>query len=183
MEIVFKPWVGDKYDNGGLSGLRILAVGESHYVGAAGVTDPELTRKVISRYCDPNDEGLKRGFFTVVARALLRERWAAYSARCEALQKVVFYNFLQHGLEAPRQRVDERWRDHIPAFETVVHDYRPDGVIFFSKRMWKTVGCDLEQRFAKKGPRMCGVHHPAGGFRYATHLPRLEAFFAELGGS
>ena len=48
-KIIFKPFVGSRYSNGGIFGKKILVLGESHYCDESEVYE-NLTYDVLQKY-------------------------------------------------------------------------------------------------------------------------------------
>lgn len=90
---VFLPWIGSRYADDGLDGVRILALGESH----CGVEDDKhrgFTQFVVRRW------GLEKRskYFTIIAKYVLgltSDDYLRMKDRREFWQSVAFYNYIQ----------------------------------------------------------------------------------------
>jgi len=171
---VFLPWIGGKYDEGGLSGKRLLVVGESHYGSGAVSADRGFTRDIISRYV-AGKGGRTTVFYTKAARLLLRDRDADREARRDLWNRISFYNYVQSGQLKARGGIPANWSDYFSQLDGVIRALEPNLVLLLSKRLWSK----LERRLAaEEFPFDVDCHgfcHPSGRFRYDTEIPKVEA--------
>ena len=155
----FYPWVGTTYRSTGLDGLRILAVGESHYEGDIPATQ-KYTTDVVRRWVF----GGRHQYFTKVAKMLMglgRE----HSMPSELLQKtwnsISFYNYVQQLLPGPRVKpTAAMWSEAKEIFPRIVDDLQPQLVVVMGKGLGENFG-------RPPGIELCFTAHPsAGGFSY-----------------
>ena len=130
----FEPWIGEKYFSEGFRGVRVLALGESHYA-EPGLARRTFTSDVI-RECV--FEG-RAAYFTKVAKLLnnlgsgehltdqlLRETW----------DRIAFYNFVQQMLPAPRVRPSEvMWKQAQQLFPNLMTQLRPQLIVVMGKAL------------------------------------------------
>src|SRR5262245_38404790 len=88
----FHPWVGSEYRSGGVLGLRLLVLGESHHHTTPELADRDMTRIVVENYL----AGRARiRFFTSVMQVVTGREYFPYDRRRAFWDSVAFYNFVQ----------------------------------------------------------------------------------------
>lgn len=134
-ELTFQPYVGKRYENGGIFDQRITILGESHY---GSVPDVHTTSKVLSKYLNENNprEGWMNTFLKF-ERSLVG-RVTTHEDSKEIWESLLFYNYLQVLLSGPREYgTAQQYRDSIEAFFEVLNKYKPDVLIVWGKRLWQ----------------------------------------------
>ncbi len=171
----FEPWVGPKYESEGLSGVRVLALGESHYA-EPGLTRSTFTSEVV-RECVY--EG-RAAYFTKVAK-LLRGMSAGHDLPDELLRdtwdRIPFYNYVQQMLPAPRIRPSEAmWREAGELFPAVLDKLKPQVVVVMGKHLkeWFVPPSNVE---------VCFTEHPSSSsFSYEPWAGEIQAAYARVAG-
>ena len=130
----FEPWIGEKYLSEGLSGVRVLALGESHYAEPE-FASPTFTTEVV-RECVY--EG-RVAYFTKVAK-LLRGMGAGVYMPNDVLRdtwdRIAFYNYVQQMLPAPRVRPTEAmWKEAQEIFPSVIGQLQPQLIVVMGKHL------------------------------------------------
>lgn len=191
--IKFNPWVGADYFSGGLFGIRIMVLGESHYCGE------------LCKGCETDFKSRCSGFTTNVVRAYLdtaneREGWMSTYLKFERSlvnhetvpaessgiwNSLLFYNFLQLAMQGPRQAgTAQQYRDAAQPFFEVLDKYQPDLLIVWGKRLWGNLpgerwkdgeeknvdGRDVDNGYymlsGGKTVRVVCVYHPSVGYSW-----------------
>ena len=170
----FEPWIGGKYLTEGLGGVRVLALGESHYA-EPGLARPTFTTEVV-RECVY--EG-RAAYFTKVAKLLrgmdssryledvdLRDTW----------DRIAFYNYVQEMLPAPRMRpTDDMWRQARQIFPAVVEQLKPQVIVVMGKQL-------REWFKAPSGVEVCFTEHPSSSsFSYQPWMDEIKLTLSRLG--
>lgn len=149
----FEPWIGEKYHSEGLRGVRVLALGESHYA-EPGLARPTFTAEVV-RECV--FEG-RAAYFTKVAKMLTGQGAGKYlpdDDLRDTWSRIAFYNFVQQMLPGPRMRPsDEMWREAQQLFPTVCGQLKPQLIVVMGKH--------LQEWFnPPQGIEVCFTEHPS----------------------
>jgi hypothetical protein len=173
----FKPWVGKKYYNQGLYGIKILFLGESHY-GTKGKEKADTTINVVKRLglCE---ERCHR-FFTITAKfALLKgsKERISRKERREFWEQVAFYNYIQEFVAngARKRPTKEMWESSREALLDVVKHLEPQLIIVLGKELNKNLP-PLPENI-----HICKVNHPSSGFKYSQWIPVLMEALKSLG--
>ena len=165
MILRFEPWTGSKYETTGIAGIRILAVGESHY-GADSEATSEFTTEVVTN-CVYLDQYPRRPFFKKVSKLVLRMQTGQYlsdEAHRSTWDRIAFYNYIQDILPTARKRpTKEMWKHAELAFPTAIEKLSPDIVIVMGK--------ELRQHFPTSlcKAEVCFTEHPSSSS--FTYLP------------
>ena len=139
--IYFLPWVGQKY-NEGVSGRKLLVLGESHYDTWDNVKrdlPPQFTRECIEYVL--NREHAVARFWKYIEQALLNESRAngwAPSGGPALWSQIAFYNFVQSPVNSGSRQAptNEQFARSIPPFRTLLEELRPERVLVCGKRLW-----------------------------------------------
>lgn len=165
----FEPWIGSKYETIGIDGVRVLAIGESHYGDEAGATS-RFTSEVVN---DCVYLG-RHPFFTKVAKLILGMQAGQYLtdvALRDAWERIAFYNYVQHMLPAARIRPTESmWQEAEQALPNVLARLQPEVVIVMGK--------ELGGRFPASScaAAICFTEHPSSSrFRYQPWVSGIQA--------
>jgi len=171
----FAPWMGRDYPEGGLFGLRVLIVAESHY------DRPENLRESYTVDCI-RELGQRRRFrfFSVVQSLLAGTRgWVSDADRAAFWERVAFCNFVQ-GFAAAGPRVAptaEMWAAGGAALLQTVGELSPQLVVALGERLWPRLP-ELPT-----GVQVCQARHPSGrGFRYEVWQPVVREAIVAAGG-
>ncbi len=169
----FEPWVGEKYRSEGLRGVRVLALGESHYA-EPGFASRTFTSDVV-RECV--FEG-RAAYFTKVAKlmtglgsgeyltdGLLQDTWS----------RIAFYNFVQQMLPAPRVRPTEAmWKQARQLFPSIVLQLQPQLIVVMGKHL-------REWFESPQGVEVCFTEHPSSSrFSYQPWSDHFQTAHARV---
>lgn len=138
----FQPWVGEMYDSGGLDGLRLLLVGESHYSDPPGdVADtdiPALTRDMVERAIQ-GDRGPQL-FYDKIGKSISGRSLTDCDARNDFWQRVAFCNFFQRLLEGSKAKLTKTdAQEALPVFRDVLATVEPHAVLVTSIKVWNSI--------------------------------------------
>ncbi len=132
--VYFRPWLGRHYSSGGLFDLRLLILGESHYVWESRQPPRNETER-ITEWIASGQEAKR--FATNIEIAVLGQK-PPPEGRREFWDSVAFYNFVQKPLPGPRSRpTPEMWTSAAPAFFDVLRLHRPDFVLVLGEGLWQ----------------------------------------------
>lgn len=165
-KIRFQPWIGERYHEADLYGLRILLLGESHY--GKGDEDSSFTERVVKKWGQDN----RHGFFTTIAKFILNQgKGGNLSAakRRAFWEKVAFYNYVQEivGKKARQRPTLDMWKRSENAYYQVLQQLKPDLVVVLGKQLARNLPAPVD------GLVLCKVTHPSGGFKYKDHVQSL----------
>ena len=136
-EVYFYPWVGRNYDHGrGPNNRRLLVVGESHYCDRSGFTENSHQGLTIECVEAISSEEWRHPFFTAIAQ-MVEGRARREIDLAEFWESIVFYNFIQECLAAPKAPVTKQMilngRD---VFPNILEQLKPDCILVLSGRAW-----------------------------------------------
>lgn len=170
-----KPWVGSGYRDGGLYGLRVLILGESHYDSSDNLRESytiDCIRDIAQRR--------RFRFFTAVQSLMQGTRgWVPDAERAAFWERVAYCNFVQSFAPGPRVApTPEMWSAGGAALVQTVGELSPQLVVALGERLWPR----LPEMPA--GVNVCEVRHPSGrGFRYAVWQPLVRKAVVAAGGT
>lgn len=132
--IIFEPWIGDNYQNGGIFGKKILVVGESCYCDEEEAT-ADITTRIVRNYLDirqGNYNQTKGGWINTYLKfeRSLVNRETSLIDSINIWHSIAFYNYLQVPMDGAREA--GTWQDYVqaqPAFLEVLNHLRPEYVI------------------------------------------------------
>ncbi len=134
----FHPWVGRNY-NKGLSGKRVLVLGESHYDWDSRNKETDPIDQSLSVWCVAEQvvTDFRSRFYTSVAKAFVGE-YPTSKQRGSFWNSVAFYNYVQEivGMGPRIRPTHEMWKASQPVFLRVLSVLKPDIVFVFGKGMW-----------------------------------------------
>jgi len=151
--VFFQPYVGEEYHTG-LSGKKVLILGESHYCNkiedamtSCGKEEeclqlPECrndTNKVINSFLDYK-QGVGQGAHWMRTYTRFTNVFLGGQASKEELlefwESIMFYNYVQTATECPRvsPREDDFEQSQTAFFE-VLEEYKPDLIIVWGARL------------------------------------------------
>lgn len=168
---IFEPWVGSRYRTEGLSGVRILVLGESHY-GDPGTEYRELTIEVVREW----GQQKRLRFFKIAQKlicGLADGQWVSDQQRAEFWERVAFYNFVQSFPgPLPRYRpTADMWLAAVDPFNATVREFAPSVVV--------VLGFELFERVPRSQlPRVLHLvrcqHPSSAGFRYQPWASSIQ---------
>lgn len=166
---VFEPWEGSKYRSGGLEGVRVLILGESHY-GDVGTESAACTIETVK---DLGQERRNR-FFTVTQKlvsGINPEEWVPDKTRVEFWESVAFYNYVQSfpGDKSRMRPTQEMWANAATPLLKTLQELRPQVMV--------VLGLELQSHLPEipSGIRVCNVPHPSSrGFQYERWQPVVK---------
>ena len=190
--IFFKPWVGKKYQTGGIFKKRILAVGEGHVCGGCdkcGIKySPECedlnTSKVVNEYltgCGGKWTPTYRKF----ERSLVNKETTIEESN-EIWHSIAFFEFLQVAMDDSRKAgTHEDYMEGQKAFLEVIEDLQPELIIvwgvsrlfyYLPEDGWSEGdpliidGYDVKNGYYQlksgKEARCIAVYHPSAGYSW-----------------
>lgn len=137
--IKFLPWVGSNYQRG-ISGKRVLILGDSHYCARLSDATPQLTQNIIEDLFDSSSafEHYKNTY-TKFERSLAGHEIDQSDKRGKrkVWNDVMFYNYVQEALSGPREAPSARQfsASEAPFFEVLNH-YKPHKIIAWGTRLY-----------------------------------------------
>lgn len=142
MARVMDPWIGSRYEHGGINKLKLLVLGESSYKREGYPESYDLSQHNRNLALDAigYEEGARwwnaSKFYTRITRMFgfdARRR----EERQEFWNSVCFCNFLQVILTGPRKSPSrEAWQEATGPLLQTLQELRPDYLLSFSMRMW-----------------------------------------------
>ena len=165
MTLRFEPWIGSKYKTTGIAGIRVLAIGESHY-GVESKASTEFTTEVVNNCVYP-DEYPRRPFFKKVSKLVLRMKTGqnlSDEVHRDTWDRIAFYNYIQNILPAARRRpTGPMWEYAEQVLPIAIAKLDPDLLIVMGKELrnhFPTSLCKAE---------VCFTEHPSSSS--FTYLP------------
>ena len=167
-EVKFKPWIGDRYSDAELYGLKILLVGESHYGD-----EPDDYSKSTTDVVRWIGQDKRYGFFTKISNLLLNSghEWLSDKERYDFWNKVAFYNYIQElaGKEARIRPTQGMWKNAVKPFLEVCKELAPDLIVFFGKEL-----SDYIPKIPTQHTYCCVMHPSSSRFSYKNEWPIVE---------
>ena len=140
-KIIFKPFVGSNYPNGGIFGKKILVLGESHYCDESEVYE-NLTYDVLQKYLHHEVNEGWMNTFKKFERALVGNTTTEDDSR-RIWESLAFYNFLQVPMgDARIAGQPEDYKNAVEPFFEVLNQLQPDYLIVCGKRLWANLPYD-----------------------------------------
>lgn len=164
----FLPWIGKRYESGGVLGVRLLLLGESMY-DRAGTLKPDIVRKMI--------EDQIHGRQTRRAYTLIHRTVGELFNPSDFWHSVMFYNFVQSAVgDRPQHRPSATAReDSKAAMLAIVECHTPQAVLVLGKELWQWLialglvsetGAGVGKIEASSAPKAAYIHHPSSrGFK------------------
>lgn len=158
-QINFYPWVGENYLEG-LSGKRVLILGESHYcpkeLATDGICHPCCEKHKMERRCFSQTKDIIHEYVYFYHERERRERYqqtylcferAVCGKELTTTEReffwhhVTFYNYVQYAQTAPRRPLKSgNAEDSANAFREVLDVLQPDCIIVWGIRLWQLLG-------------------------------------------
>lgn len=184
--VSFTPWIGSRYEEGGVEGTKVLVLGESHY-GDEEEVESSFTRRVVQSHVYNG----RHRFFTIVAKLLLGKGAGTPVAQRErewVWDRIAFYNYVQSlaGTGPDGNVTDPMWEEAKQPFLDVVEVTRPDIILVVGREVGDHLpdpGTDVSRRRAKSYERAerLTIPHVSRGFSYDPWLSRVDALIGESG--
>ena len=175
MSLTFEPWIGDKYHDERLGGLKLLILGESHY-GKEGEETKVFTRQVVRSLGQEH----RHKFFTTTAKLVLGlgSGYISNSKRADFWDRVAFSNYIQtfvaEEAEGRARPTKAMWEEAQAALPLTIEKTSPDAML--------VLGLDIEKRLPEFPSSLpChAVQHPSQYFSYAKWQPGVQRFLASV---
>lgn len=174
----FIPLVGPEYDDGLISGVRVLLLGESHYGDDPDKEDfgRSCTQYWFQSYLDDSynlDQGSQ--FFRKLPRILARDPKVSQLGSASAWRKAAYANFVQ-SLVGKRPRIRpsrQQWLDGQRALTEMAQKLQPDVILVLGAQLWNhiTKGYKSDEEWipAQKRPREIWlIPNGTGGYARAS---------------
>ena len=170
----FDPWIGSHHWDKGLSGVRVLLLGESHY-GDVGRESSTFTNEVVREW----GQQQRHRFFTITQKLILGlgNGWISDRERSGFWERVAFYNFVQSFPgPGPRHRpTNAAWEAASDPFLSTLQELEPQLLV--------VLGLELSRHLPRipQRIRVCIVKHPSSpGFRLREWQPVVSEALADL---
>lgn len=140
-DLLFQPWVGDRYGSNSLFKISILIVGESNYTDDIERERPHDT--FTHRLVASNIEKPKHRFFSNIQQTFVenaKDKDLRKDLRKEFWHSVAHHEYIQDWL--PRYGVrpnKEMWKKAKPIFKDVVTQLKPGCILFAGKSVYDHV--------------------------------------------
>jgi hypothetical protein len=175
----FRPWIGPRYQAEGLSGVKLLILGESQYSGDADLNEPRRPLPSEADETKRNVEDLAingpvqhRPFWTKVTKLLLNHANGepiSKVERAEVWNRVAFYNYLQWCMPAGRTKpTSVMWDEAREPFVSVVSELSPNLILVLGLRMQRHIPL-------VRPLTLCIAHPSRVGFTYGTSCIEVHA--------
>ncbi len=157
----FDPWIGCRYQDEGLDGVRLLVLGESHY-GPPTCEVSHYTSELVQLW----GQQKRHRFYSSVQRLVVGGRgWLSDAERRNFWDRVAFYNYVQSLVgERPRDRpTPEMWLAACEPLLQTLAELKPHALL--------VLGWTLHQHLPELPATLavCAVPHPSSpGFRYTA---------------
>ena len=139
--LLFQPWIGDRYGNESIFKTPILIVGESNYgVSEGSKKDAIFTHGLINSII----KGCwKHRFFSNIQRTFV-ESADTKELRREFWHSVAHHEYIQDWLPSPGVApTKEMWAKASPIFKEVAAELKPKCILFVCKRVYDRVSSDF----------------------------------------
>lgn len=131
--VMFFPWIGKNYSNGGMFKKKILILGESHY--GAEDCGSDFTSAIIEDQLTPGEK--RHAIYTKLAKLFVDRDFLSDEEKKEFWHSVAFYNYTQSSASEPRESpTDEMWSDSEKPFGEVMENLKPDFLLVCGRRLW-----------------------------------------------
>lgn len=191
--VVFKPWIGNEYQTGGIFKKKILVIGESFYCSEeeAEKYAATLTKKVVEDYLAirngelRENDGKWTNTYLKFERSLVNEETTPEKSR-KIWNSIAFYNYLQVPMSGARESgsiID--YKNAEEGFFEVINELEPDLIIVWGvgklfcnlpEDRWKwgeqlvvdewSIKNGYYQLNNGKNARCVAVYHPSTGYQW-----------------
>ena len=149
MMVVHRPWRGERQENHGIAGKRVLIVGYSHYVKArADLARDDITHEVISNVINPHHPEGQKGFWVAI------RNWFKFEQHEDFWPRVGFINYDPGPIgtqdDAFRKATDVELVGAADRLLSVMADQNADVAFVFTVKG----GTSLKQQLAKYEPSL-----------------------------
>ncbi|WP_460824379.1 hypothetical protein [Lysobacter olei] len=176
----FIPLVGPEYDDGLVSDVRVLLLGESHYGddSAAEGFGRDCTQYWFQDYLNESyDIDGDSQFFRKLPRILARDVKVTQLGSAAAWRRAAYANFVQAlvGERARTRPSRQQWLDGQRALTEMAEKLQPDVVLVLGAQLWShiTEGCKSDEAAisAQKRPREVWlIPNGTGGYARASWI-------------
>jgi hypothetical protein len=140
-DILFQPWVGDRYGSNSLFKIPILIVGESNYTDDLERERPHDT--FTHRLIKSTIEKPKHRFFSNIQRSFV-ENATEKESRENFWHSVAHHEYIQDWLPRPGvPPTEDMWKKAKPIFKDVVTELKPKCILLVCKRVYDRVSLDF----------------------------------------
>ena len=190
MGVAHAAWVGKRWMS---SSMRLLLLGESHYLTDLADDSTELTRQIITGVRD----GTRRiRFYTRTEAVCVGVPFAETDEPTSFWDRVAFSNFVPMtvGMASDAVPTAEMWRAGSEYFTRLLDELRPSHVLSLGQRQWNQIRlpADWGSSTSREDPavrlwntpkgehiRATWINHPSSrGFNAHQWTPRVSALFA-----
>ncbi|MBW8331138.1 MAG: hypothetical protein K0M40_03880 [Prolixibacteraceae bacterium] len=147
--VFFKPWIGENYSTTGISGKKILLLGESHICGeGCGDCGNLLEHPNCSEFTNNaakyffNYKNGNGGFeywmngYTKFGN-IFYNKHLSYDETVAFWDSIIFYNYVQYSTDKARvSPTNEEFEKSSDAFFEILEAYKPDLVFVWGERLW-----------------------------------------------
>lgn len=137
-EVLFKPWIGSKYEEG-INGKRVMILGHNHYCDERTVCDRcpvqdclNLTTEIVEQYLKnpiPDSDHRWKVAYNAFERAMCGKT-PSEDERIDLWDHLLFYNLVQEAMPTPDTKpYAKQYSAALDPFRTVLEQFEPD-VIF-----------------------------------------------------
>jgi len=140
--LLFQPWIGNKYGNESIFKIPILIVGESNYTESetSKQNAKTFTHQLINSIIDGS---WKHNFFSNIQRTFV-DNADTPELRSEFWHSVAHHEYIQDWLPRPGVAPNEEmWKKARPIFREVVAELKPKCILFVCKRVFEQVSLDF----------------------------------------
>ena len=207
-DIIFIPYVGMYYANGGLFDRRVMILGESHYCDG-GCCDcgncrlykqcGKFTQDVLRDFLDERKERQNWMRTFVKFERSLVGKTTDWALRRKIWDSVMFYNYLQVAMGGPRKAgTSAQYKQAANAFFDVIDEHEPECIIVWGKRLWNNMpnerwqdGDDIvvDGNYIATGyyllsngkrAKVVAVYHPSGGYSWSYWHKVIKRLLASI---
>lgn len=145
----FEPYIGSRYK---AAPLKVLVLGESHYLAEADKNNKNVTKEVLQRYLAyKNGQQAEESWmntFTKFSNVFANKKLSNQET-LSLWETLAFYNYVQVPMKGPGDRPSSLdFSESHEAFRTVLSQLSPDLIIFWGDDLWNHFRKDS---YAKEG--------------------------------
>jgi hypothetical protein len=191
--VIFYPWAGKNYYNGGFKGKKVLILGESHYGGFTS-EESNATIDTVNRYLGrqttTSNTNNWKSFFTKIAKICLDKEDISREDKDCFWDSVVFYNYVTECIEKDHRPTSRQWENSEKNFFKVINFYEPDIILMLGDELWdhtpsknwSSVKSNLGYYTLDSGKMVhtSSVYHPSSYNCYGTDEYDSKKIFKKL---
>jgi hypothetical protein len=177
--IHFIPLVGPRYEEGLVSDVRVLILGESHY--GSDPNEPRFgrgcTHHHFGGYLEGCDVTGETQFFQKLPKIVARNVAPTSEETALAWQRVSYANAVQSLLSGPsRSPSNDQFAAAGPALKEMVEKLKPDAILMLGRRLWNRIPAEVgvwsdeDPIEAEKVPRRIWLVPTGSGYARATWI-------------